>query len=551
MQEKFPPNSYEAMGNSRTSRKAATAASADDLQRKKEEKARKKQRLEAAAAKRAKENANPPPDTSKDDQIAALQAQILALQQAQNPGIGQSNSSSSGEENTFGGHNYASLGTDPSSGAPNFPRLGAEFGRPATQYDCQPGNPAMLQRFQDLNIPYPSTTTGGKPEFSQEMMALCAGMLGHKQPAMFKGNTESGPNSYKLEVNQEIKSLVESLTTEKVWPRYKFLSNDDQVFEVAKIIFPHLPQLTPALPIGDEGARVFVKTYGDTICSQINGLRTNAATNLRKALVKYGTTKGKKAPTVDQLRRVILRQGMELVDADAPEAANEDEDPAKTKEIDQNFEWFRWYWDELLPKVTGKGRWGGNIRRYGTISEFKYPDSEEKYVSSTDEAMVLLCFENGERRFKYYLDCAKENPPGEVDHNDERFQTRWSNSSAGQNKFGGWTPKGRQRFSALCKTICRAKKSPHVKAVEEHTLRLIRRTVGLEDSDDEDAAPTLEATEFAPDAAGCAGGWEGSDQETEGEGAESELEALEDVYIKCVKKKKGGKKKKKGGKKNG
>ena len=197
---------------------------------------------------------------------------------------------------------------------------------------------------------------------------------------------------------------------------------------------------------------------------------------------------------------------------------------------------FQWYWEELLAKVTGKGRWGQGIRCHGTISEHTYPDGRGKCVSSSDEAMVLLCLENGEQRFRYCLECETGEKKTKVDAYHPRYQTRWSSSNSGQNKCGGWSETGRARFTNLCKKISSAKKKPHVKALEIYTLRNVQAGKKIKSANAQD--PTLGRMEFAANTDGYVAGWEGSDQETEGEGQDSELEDLDDTYLPPAKRKK-------------
>ena len=123
-----------------------------------------------------------------------------------------------------------------------------------------------------------------------------------------------------------------------------------------------------------------------------------------------------------------------------------------------------------------------------------------------------------------------------VDTYDARYQTRWSSSSSGQNKCGGWSEAGRARFTNLCKKISKAKKKPHAKALELHTLRNVQSGKKIKTANALD--PSLGHMESAANTDGCVAGWEGSDQETEGEGPDGELEDLNDTYLPPAKRKK-------------
>ena len=193
-----------------------------------------------------------------------------------------------------------------------------------------------------------------------------------------------------------------------------------------------LPEMKPALATGNAGVKAFSETYGPSVTTTINNARTSSMSLMRKAHIDF-CKEGNKQPTVDQLRTVILRRGMDF------QGKFEDnhlvpEDIAHLRKL------FQWYWEELLAKVTGKGRWGQGIRCHGTISEHTCPDGTRgKYISSSDEAMVLLCLENGEQRFRCCLECETGEKKTKVDAYHPRYQTRWSSSNSGQNKYGGWS----------------------------------------------------------------------------------------------------------------
>ena len=62
----------------------------------------------------------------------------------------------------------------------------------------------------------------------------------------------------------------------------------------------------------------------------------------------------------------------------------------------------------------------------------------------------------------------------ESDPTNQNYQTRWSNSLAGKNKFGGWNDDGRARFVELCRAIKAAKRKEHVRDLEETILKEIQ-----------------------------------------------------------------------------
>jgi hypothetical protein len=498
LREQQPRNSHHFnMARESTAEKSALSRKArEEQERKKLERKRKldKRAAEVAAAKAAKAAMTPgnpgsaaPRFGSPEAQIAALQAQLLQL---------SAQKAASASEN--GGIGSGSLTNSSQATVSDAP----EYSGFAQDYSPFARNPMV------------------------DMTAL--------QQHQPRRSRQRGMGFSKMAVNNEVMGKVKDLTQSHIWPMYKFLSNEAQIDEVALIVLRKIPEMAHH-EHETNGLRTFSDMYGTTICTTINNNRTNAMSYLRKAYTAYGKEGGNKVPTLVQLREVICRKGMDL----------DEEDPQKNAQAVQYRHWFQWYWETLLPKVTGKYAWGQGIRTSGTICEHKDPDTGKKYISSSDEAMVLLCMENGEQRFKYCLECELKGE--KADQHDEQYGTRWSSSSAGQNKFGGWTQKGRTRFIELCKKISKAKKKPHVKDLEESILRQIREDANMKvDPTDKSV---LGPMEFAEDTYGYVGVWEGSDEETEGEGEESDIEDLDDSFLKPKARSGKGKKKSKEDKK--
>ena len=216
--------------------------------------------------------------------------------------------------------------------------------------------------------------------------------------------------------------------------------------------------------------------------------------------------------------------------------------PALLAKYEENMDFFMWYWEELLPKVTGKFRWGHGIRLGGIISRHTHPDDpKNKCVSASDEALVLLIYENCGQRFPYVAECTENNV--EVDQSNPLYQAKWSDSTQGQAKFGGWNFAGRERFCNIRRVLAKVRRLPHVKAVEENALeRLLikaNKKSALGDVNTGKKGPDYvgRGDELAPFAAD-------SEDEAEGEVGD-ELEDVDDTYLPVPKTKKN--KGKKGG----
>ena len=209
----------------------------------------------------------------------------------------------------------------------------------------------------------------------------------------------------------------------------------------------------------------------------------------------------KKMPDPIELGDVILRKDLVLPKkpGDPPkrdqylqqeefdaEKTKYDAKVAKYKRILQNREWFKWYWTCLLPKVCGNKRWGIPIRNYGLILTHAPVNSKKKYVTSSDEALVLLLYENCGQRFPYVAKLGKRGKGQKltpVEKKHPEYQSAYSNAQSGQQKWGGWDLESRQRFKEILDHISIARRKPETEALETGILKEIRVEAGLESGD--------------------------------------------------------------------
>ena len=275
--------------------------------------------------------------------------------------------------------------------------------------------------------------------------------------------------------------VIQEYVDTEIWRNCKFVSDASEVTAIAKKIIDNMDEFKSLRSddetVAKENAAAVYEAYGKSaICKAINNRRTNVANSLKKEYAKRYVL-GHPMPTPKELLHVILRK--DLVLQEVPEDATEEQSQeiqAKNKEIQRNQDWFMWYWESLLPCVTGKYNWGHNIRNYVTISKGTHPnDSTKKYITSTDEALVAVIMENCEKRFPYTAELFKQNITITKDHRgNANYRARYSDAQSGQSTFGGWNLAGRSRFGQIRKAIVSAKRKDHVDAMEKEILRLIR-----------------------------------------------------------------------------
>ena len=231
------------------------------------------------------------------------------------------------------------------------------------------------------------------------------------------------PNSADLE--QAVKDCVAN----KIWCETKFLANDDELFQVCQLIMEKMPEFSALLETEDEDEKVqniknFRKCYGKAICKRLNQKRTDTTSAMKKAYERRYLD-GKQMPTPSELATVIQRKNLQILAYDKdyqPTPEEQEELDAKNEQILLNQEYFDWYWESLLPCVAGKFKWGHTIRCYTTITSGKSPENQEKYITSSDEAFVLIVYENCGQRFPYTAKCKKRNRDANKSH--PKYQVR-------------------------------------------------------------------------------------------------------------------------------
>ena len=140
-------------------------------------------------------------------------------------------------------------------------------------------------------------------------------------------------------------------------------------------------------------------------------------------------------------------------------------------------------------------------------------------------------YENCGQRFPYTAECAANGETPDPAH--PRYQSRWSDSRAGQCKWDGGNLEGRKRYIELRDKISKAKRKDHVAAVEAHILSEIqaKHKIGTKPAARKKGP---KPKDFEGKEEGFASFGLESDEETEGEEEEeasnSDFKELDDEY---------------------
>ena len=354
-----------------------------------------------------------------------------------------------------------------------------------------------------------------------------------------------------IPLSEEVREQVEYVVGTELWRTCKFLASEDQLSEATLLVMEQIHSANRLLPEeyrdhqDPEVAPIvgnFKNTYGTVITSKLNAKRNSSQSGIMNEYMKR-KQKGLPVPTPAELWRVVQRKGL----FKDPGLKEGDDGFLSDEDQKRNWSFFQWYWDHLLPKVCGKIHWGSSKRHYGCISSMTFPNnSRKKYVTTKDEALVVLIYENCGQRMPYVAQCKATGE--EIDKTHEKYQSKYTSSDEGQIKWGGWDCVGRARFIKMTDALKTAKKRPHVKKVEEEMLLRLQEVNNLcaNAKPDKDAAGP-EIFENDPKYHVKFGVESGDEDEEElDEGDTSELEDFDEQY-RVTPKPKGKKKSKKRG----
>ena len=276
-----------------------------------------------------------------------------------------------------------------------------------------------------------------------------------------------------IPVNKEMKTAFYDVAKTELWRNTKFIADDEELRDATMLVASKIPDLkkyfaTEDPDERDEIADAFLENYGGTVAKAINDSRSNAQGAIKKAYEKR-VLSGESVPDAPLVLDLALRRGLEY----------DEKEPQKNA---LRRELFEWYWDSSLVGVCGSKRWGYSIRNYGLISSYTPVDSKNKYVTSSDEALIVVLFENCARRFPYVAQCKHDGK--EVDKTNKEYESRYSDDTCGQDKFGGWNLEGRKRYNVIRKAISknRKKRAAEIKTIERRTLKSLQHKYNLDQS---------------------------------------------------------------------
>lgn len=294
--------------------------------------------------------------------------------------------------------------------------------------------------------------------------------------------------------NNELKSRIKEVIVENFWRLFKFVppgeAQELRLFGMIRDVM--IKEGNIACDFGatkrQEAAwkEDWPEDNASIIAAELNGHRNYVQSNLKGAARKYWVDNGETLPPVAK----ILACARRTIDLDDPE----------------DVRIFTWYWDSLLPQVTGNNRdWQPGIRHYATISTAAPKDAPSKlYMTPSHEAFAATHYNSYRNSWIEQWNIKKQWPgfgiihaknrgPGVtnnveyvIDEHEKKircfaakFKSKWTNSDSGAGRIGGWKQEGKKEYQDLLKQVKAARKIPENLEMEQQFLDLLRADHGL------------------------------------------------------------------------
>jgi hypothetical protein len=258
------------------------------------------------------------------------------------------------------------------------------------------------------------------------------------------------------EAAQSWKTRLHKQTKIHVWRPCKFINSEKTLMKATLAVCRGM-NLHDMSQLEEDALReaeaVWCADNNNIIRTGLNETRNYAQAQVRELMVN----------------RMILDLWVPSIDDVVDCATREDLDSS-----DDRKKIFEFYWDNLLFRIAGKPLWDQNIRHHGIISTHTPENSPTKpYIMAGTEAFICVLFQNCYDKWVY---MAEERKKGNTkpDRKHPRMKCPYTDSDAGQKRWGGWNDVGRKRFREYEEKVREARRKKHVLGVEKACLARLR-----------------------------------------------------------------------------
>ena len=359
--------------------------------------------------------------------------------------------------------------------------------RPQSKYrNGQRLLPSELQQKENISgrssAPSPNNST------NQPVMSDVDREANQKQSGKSRASSRKtaprGKKARKSSKNSQLRSQVYEVIKNNLWHTIKFIQCNDslKILSVKVLRFMGLKGLNPDSKKPEELANCeeWCEEHGAVVSSCLNQHRSYVVSQIKTACMQY-LEKFDELPSLNDIGYCVCRKSRAKDDV------------------------FLWWWDKVLPMAAGNlVHWNEQQRYYEPISGSFVPDTEQKVLnmSASTEAFAQLVYESNRIKWQKFKALKKANPGKNLkivknkdkvkpasgknpnsfvaySDQDAGLDPLYTDSRAGQQKFGGWTNEGKTQYVKLRKAAKNARKHVDTPAREDRILKLLRAEYGI------------------------------------------------------------------------
>ena len=286
--------------------------------------------------------------------------------------------------------------------------------------------------------------------------------------------------------NSGYADMVKKKTRKELWRICKFMT-DERYERVATEKVLDIIKMREFMLTNDKGKDTviqqkrydFMNTYSNDCREALNEQRSYVQSQMKKVAWKLCDEEGDPSalPTIEDIYKVANR--MIPLPPEDPSAADAAEQQA---EHDRLMKVFLWYWDNLLPACAGNVYWRDSIRRSMCISVANL-DGKPCIPPST-EAMTAIMYDNCSEKWGVMWQKKKDDPAYKIpkkrdDPDYDEMMPKYSDPTAGQSKYGGWSHEGLVKFVEAMGQIRKARQTEEAAQLEQICLQMVKDKYGV------------------------------------------------------------------------
>ena len=278
-------------------------------------------------------------------------------------------------------------------------------------------------------------------------------------------NTKLSRSQAKLmRVSEDMLVKINEVVKDKLWRICKFVSCPAEEEKAAQMVLDWLK--VPETEGTQAEIDSWIETYKKPVKKALYACRNYLVSEMKKSAFKV-LKEGNKLPTSEEIRRCATRNIPVL----PTDGSDPDEETLYLRKL------FKWYWEELLPRVVGATEWGKSVKYYTTIQKAKRVSDKRALIPVSHEAMLVLVWENNYEKWPVLY----EHTMKKKDQKQPVINGKYTVTDGGQNEWGGWLPSGLTAYNKYKKEVKAARKNPKSLALEKQFLKLLREEQGIID----------------------------------------------------------------------